>query len=356
MVEIAKAFSTQAQFLIFDEPTSSLSNAEVESLFRLIERLKSEGVGIIYISHRLGEVSRLADRVVVLRDGCNAGNLEKGQINHQNMVNLMIGRDVSKFYGRRVHEHGETLLRVEGLRTRAWPDHVIDFSARNGELLGIAGLVGAGRSEILRAIFGVDSVVAGQVTVRNQRLNLKQHSPVKAIAAGLGFVPEDRKSEGLLLDFSIQKNIGLAGLARFSGPGGWLNRAHEREDAEEARRAMRIKTPDLGQAVKFLSGGNQQKVVIGKWLALQPDVLLIDEPTRGVDIGAKQEIYQLLEQLVGLGKSVVFVSSEMEELIGIADRVLVMHEGKLMGQLVGLQITEENIMQLATGGLLEPDR
>lgn len=348
MVEIAKALSIRAKYLIFDEPTSSLSAAEAEALFRLIDQLKAQNVGIIYISHRLGEVSRLADRVTVLRDGRNAGHLAKQDIHHANMVQLMIGRDISKFYGRRSHDQGEVILQAQGLRTRMWPDHAVDLEVRRGELLGIAGLVGAGRSELLRAMFGADPLADGRIRIGSHTLG-GGHGPGQAIACGMGFVPEDRKSEGLLLDFSVQKNIGLAGLGRFSRLSGWLNFRQEREDASEARQAMQIKTPSLQQAVKFLSGGNQQKVVIGKWLALKPDVLLVDEPTRGVDIGAKQEIYQLMEKLVADGKAVIFVSSEMEEIIGVADRVLVMHEGRLAGELVGDQMTEENIMSLATG-------
>ena len=350
MVEIAKALTIDAQVLIFDEPTSSLSNAEAEALFQLINELRQRGVGIVYISHRLAEISRLADRVVVLRDGENAGNLAKDQISHANMVKLMIGRDVSKFYQRRQHALGDTLLAVSGVRTAAWPQHAIDLQVRAGELVGIAGLVGAGRSELLRTLFGVDRRVAGRVQMAGQ--TVPANSPQQALTAGLGFVPEDRKKEGLILESSVARNVGLAGLRRYAGWGGWLNRRREREDTAQAIKDMRIKTPSPWQWVKFLSGGNQQKVVMGKWLALAPHVLLMDEPTRGVDIGAKEEIYQLMEGLAAEGRGVLFASSELEEIIGVADRVLVMHEGRLAGELVGQQITENSIMHLATGGKL----
>ncbi len=350
MVEIAKALTIEAKILIFDEPTSSLSNAEAEALFRLIDELRQRDVGVLYISHRLAEISRLADRVVVLRDGENAGNLEQDEISHARMVNLMIGRDVSKFYQRRSHALGDPVVEVRGVRTAAWPQHSIDLQVRAGELVGIAGLVGAGRSELLRTLFGVDRRVSGSVHLAGQVV--RPNSPQHALAAGLGFVPEDRKTEGLILESSVTRNVGLAGLRRHSGPGGWLNRRQEKADTLRAIEDMRIKTPSPGQWVKFLSGGNQQKVVMGKWLALAPRVLLMDEPTRGVDIGAKEEIYQLMEGLAAAGRAVLFASSELEEIIGVADRVLVMHEGRLTGELVGDQITENTIMHLATGGEL----
>jgi len=348
MVEIAKALSTDAKILIFDEPTSSLSNAEAEALFTLIDELRTRGVGIVYISHRLSEVIRLADRVSVLRDGENAGELEGAEITHQNMVKLMIGRDISKFYSRQSHEQGKTLLKVNDLRTSTWPKHKISFHVRQGELVGIAGLVGAGRSELLRAIFGVDQALGGKVILGD--FTLSGHSPASAIEAGFGLVPEDRKHEGLILDSSVVKNIGLAGLRHNSRIGGWLNTQQESADAIKFVADMKIKTPHLGQPVKFLSGGNQQKVVMGKWLSLQPKVLLMDEPTRGVDIGAKQDIYQLMERLAASGRAVLFASSDLEEIIGVSDRVLVMHEGRLVGELVGDDINEKRIMELATGG------
>jgi ribose transport system ATP-binding protein len=350
MVEIAKALSIEAKILIFDEPTSSLSNTEAEALFRLINELKTRGVGIVYISHRLSEIMQLADRVVVLRDGQNAGQLQRNEISHDRMVKLMIGRDVSKLYVRQRNNIGDEVLRVDDLRTMAWPQHTSNFGVRRGELVGIAGLVGAGRSELLRAIFGIDRSLGGRIQVAGKPLS--HHSPRAAMDAGMGFVPEDRKKEGLILELSVVRNVGLAGLARHARRGGWLNGGRELADTRRAMSDMRIKTPNPWQLVKFLSGGNQQKVVMGKWLSLSPQVLLMDEPTRGVDIGAKQEIYQLMEGLAAQGRGVLFVSSELEEIIGIADRVLVMHEGRLAGEVCGDQITEQAIMQLATGGSL----
>lgn len=347
MVEIAKALSTSAKVLIFDEPTSSLSNSEANSLFHLIDELRNQGVGIIYISHRLQEVIRLADRVTVLRDGKNAGDLEKAQISHTQMVQRMIGREVKKFYAKSTRKLGEVVFQVNQLRTKTWPAHPISLQIQAGEIVALAGLVGAGRSELLRAIFGIDTALSGSIQLG--KVKLRRHRPAAAITAGIGFVPEDRKHQGLILEQSVQKNIGLVGLGAWSRWGGWLNQHREKQMAMEARERLSIKTPHLHKPVKLLSGGNQQKIVIAKWLAVEPKILLMDEPTRGVDIGAKQEIYNLMEKLAAAGRAILFASSELDEVIGIADRVLVMHEGRLAGELVGASINEQEIMDLATG-------
>jgi ribose transport system ATP-binding protein len=347
LVEIAKALSVKARVLIMDEPTSSLSRHETESLFRVIESLRAQGVTIIYISHRLGEIDQIADRVTVLRDGENAGHLTREQISHDAMVELMVGRDISQFYARTDHPIGEPILKVEGLRTQAWPQHAIDFQVGAGEMVGVAGLVGAGRSELLRAIFGIDPALAGRVLVRDRPL--AEHSCRQAIEAGLAMVPEDRKQEGLILEMGTRSNIGLPALYRNRIAGVFLDRSQERSDSERMIREMRIKTPSDAQPVRYLSGGNQQKVVIGKWLSMDPQVLLLDEPTRGVDIGAKQEIYRLMEELAERGVGILFVSSEMEEVLSMSDRVIVMHEGQVTGELQRSQLSEESVMQLATG-------
>jgi ribose transport system ATP-binding protein len=350
MVEIAKALSVQARVIIFDEPTSSLSAKETESLFAMIRSLQQQGVGIIYISHRLEEVKQLASRVTVLRDGRNAGELCGEEITHDNMVSRMIGRDVTRVYSRTRHPLGPVLLEVKDAVTQAYPREAVSFSVREGEIVGIAGLVGAGRSELLRGIFGVDRLLRGSVEVAGQPQRIR--SAHDAQAAGLALVPEDRKQQGLIIEFNIRKNVGLARLRDSARLGGRIDFAGERLASREAIQRLNIKTDNDLKLAKFLSGGNQQKVVIGKWLAVGPRVLLLDEPTRGIDVGAKQEIYRLIESLAARSLGILFVSSEMEEVLGLADRVLVMHEGRLAGELGGEQINEENIMRLATGQAL----
>jgi len=346
LVEIAKALSTQARVLIMDEPTSSLSAGEAENLFRVIQDLRSRGVSLVYISHRLGEVTRLADRVVVLRDGENSGELARHEISHASMVRLMVGRDLSQFYPHQPHVRPETVLEVEGLRTPAHPSHPLAFQVRAGERVGLAGLVGAGRTEVLLALFGVQPPVGGTVRIGGQPL--QPTSPTEAIAAGLALVPEDRKREGVVLAMPVRENISLASL-RQDQRHGFRDATREESLSAEMIQSLRIKTPGDRQVVQFLSGGNQQKVVIGKWLALQPKVLLLDEPTRGIDIGAKQEIYRLMEELAAQGVAILFASSEMEEILGMSDRVLVMHEGRIIGELARHELSEEAIMHLATG-------
>ena len=346
LVEIAKALSTQARVLIMDEPTSSLSAGEAENLFRVIDDLRSRGVSIVYISHRLGEVTRLADRVVVLRDGENSGELARHEINHAAMVRLMVGRDLSQFYPHQPHGRSETVLEVDGFRTPAHPTHPLTFQIRAGEMVGLAGLVGAGRTEVLLALFGVQPAVGGTLHVGGKPL--KAQTPAEAIAAGLALVPEDRKREGVVLGMPVRENVSLASL-RQDQRHGFRDAAREEALSAEMIQSLRIKTPSDRQVVQFLSGGNQQKVVIGKWLALKPKVLLLDEPTRGIDIGAKQEIYRLMEELAAQGVAILFASSEMEEILGMSDRVLVMHEGRITGELARHQLSEEAIMHLATG-------
>lgn len=349
MIEIAKSLSVQARILIMDEPSSSLSARETESLFRVIKTLRERGVSIVYISHRLGEVKELADSVTVLRDGENAGELSRDEINHDHMVNMMVGRDVSQFYARQERQVGQSLLEVHQLVTPAWPQHQLSFQLKAGEIVGISGLVGAGRTELLRVLFGIDRPVAGRILIEGKPVQVA--SPLSAIREGLALVPEDRKQHGLILEMSVENNIGLAGLRRYRLGGGVLNQKKERDDARRMIQEINIRTPHARQVVRLLSGGNQQKVVIGKWLSLGPRILLLDEPTRGIDVGAKEEIYKLMEKLAEDGMGILFVSSEMEEILGMSDRTLVMHEGRLMGELSRERQTEEAIMQLATGNL-----
>ncbi|QGQ26080.1 sugar ABC transporter ATP-binding protein [Gimesia benthica] len=350
MVEIAKALSINARILIMDEPTSSLSLHESEALFDVIRELKARGVSVIYISHRLGEVNDLADRVVVLRDGENAGDLDRASISHERMVQLMVGRNVSQFFPHTPHEPGPVVMEVKQLRTPAYPSHFINFSIRQNEIVGISGLVGAGRTELMQVLFGIDSPLSGSISVAGQEVQI--NSPRDAIRAGLALVPEDRKLQGLVLEMAVRENMSLASLTRDRKSLGRINFNQERNISEEMIAAMKIKTPSDSQIVQFLSGGNQQKVVLGKWLAMNPRVLLLDEPTRGVDIGAKEEIYTLMNQLASQGMAVLFVSSDLEEIRGISDRVLVMHEGQMTGELSRDELSEEAIMQLATGQTL----
>ncbi|MCH2210081.1 MAG: sugar ABC transporter ATP-binding protein [Fuerstiella sp.] len=349
LVEIARALSIDARVLIMDEPTSSLSQHEAKRLFEVVKDLRNRGVSIVYISHRLGEVRELADRVTVLRDGENAGDLNRNDLSHDRMVQLMVGRDISEFYARKPHQSGELALKVDKLVTPAHPGHELSFTVRRGELVGVAGLVGAGRTELLQVLFGVDEAVAGNIRIADSLIHPR--NPVDAINAGVALVPEDRKQQGLILSMAVRTNVGLAGLKRNQKRGGFLNHAVEQSDTDLMIHKLQIRTPNDRQIVQYLSGGNQQKVVLGKWLAMKPDILLLDEPTRGIDIGAKQEIYALMEELAAQGVAVLFVSSEMEEILGMSDRVLVMHEGRITGELHGDELSEEAIMKLATGNI-----
>lgn len=346
LVEIARALSVDAKILIMDEPTSSLSAGETERLFDVIRELRSHGVSIIYISHRLGEVQLLSDRVTVFRDGENAGELVTNEITHDAMVKLMVGREISQYYPHTSRSLGNVMLQVSGLVTQANPDHALDFQVRQGEIVGIAGLVGAGRTEMLDALFGVAPCLAGEIRILDQPVSI--NNPKQAIQLGIALVPEDRKKRGLILEMDIQANSSLASLARHAHMECFRNVPKERADTEEMIEKLSTRTPSVLQTVDVLSGGNQQKVVLGKWLLTQPSILLLDEPTRGIDVGAKQEIYQLIESLAVTGLSILFVSSELEEIIGMSDRVLVMHEGRITGELNRDELSEEAIMKLAT--------
>jgi ribose transport system ATP-binding protein len=343
LLEIGRALRAEARVLIMDEPTSSLTQVEVERLFEVTDGLRRRGVGIVYISHRLGEVSRLADRVVGLRDGRNSGEILGSEATHERMVSLMVGRALSQ-ERRPSHVPGEVVLRVRGVRTAAYPQASVDFEVRKGEVVGIAGLLGSGRSELLRALFGADRALAGQIDVGGA--SLQRHGPADAAAAGLVLAPEDRKLQGLVLGMSVRDNLSLPTLHR---RGRFVDRAYERELCERSIAELGIRTAGGGQIVGSLSGGNQQKVVLGKWLAANPKVLVLDEPTRGVDVGARAEIYARLHDLAGAGLAVLFVSSELEEVLSLADRVLVLNHGRIAGELPRARLTEEAIMMLATG-------
>ncbi|MEM7385280.1 MAG: sugar ABC transporter ATP-binding protein, partial [Verrucomicrobiota bacterium] len=344
-VEIAKALSQDARILIMDEPTSSLTQHETELLFKLVRRLRDDGMSIVFISHRLAEVKEISNRVIVLRDGKNSGELEENEIEHQRIVSLMVGREITK-HEKETKAGGEVRLAVNHLRTSAHPQHEVSFELRAGEIVGMAGLVGAGRTELARALFGIDRSSSGSIEVNGSPTRIRNARD--AIAAGLAFVPEDRKEQGVIVEMAIQDNVVMAGINRYQ-TAGFVRSGQHREVAESAKERLNIKTPTVSKEVGLLSGGNQQKVVLAKWISLEPKVFLLDEPTRGIDIGSKTEIYEVIEKMADEGAAVLFISSELEEILRVADRVLVMHEGRLSGQLNRSEMSEESIMQLATG-------
>ena len=350
LVEIARALAQEARVIIMDEPTSSLTQKETDRLYEVIDGLKQAGVAVVYISHRLAEVRRVADRVIVLRDGKNSGELSRDQINHAAMVQLMVGRDLRQLYPRQHRipgTEGKALLEVRGVAYRGGPSTPISFSLRAGEIVGMAGLVGAGRTELAEALFGLRSLIQGEVLLEGRAVQLR--SPRKAIAAGVLLAPEDRRRHGLVLQDTVQHNLSLASLHQVSFLRILLRR-RETALAQGLCDRLRVRTPRLSQTVGLLSGGNQQKVVLGRWLALRPRVLILDEPTRGVDVGARSEIYALMDQLAATGVAILMISSDLEEVLGMSDRVLVLHEGRLAGELGRTQLSEEAVMHLATGG------
>lgn len=349
LVEIARALSMKARVIIMDEPTSSLTQGETDRLYEVIDDLRAGGVSVVYISHRLAEVKRVADRVVVLRDGRNAGELSRDAINHDAMVRLMVGRDLKQIYP---HRHSEEFkqarLEVRNLRYHDGPDSPIRFEIRAGEIVGMAGLVGAGRTELAEAVFGVRSIIQGEILLDGQLLRITK--PEHAIEAGILLVPEDRRLHGLVLEDSVGFNLSLPNLDRLQ-KAKWVQRSEERKLCQRLVDRLRIRTPKLSQRAGLLSGGNQQKIVFGKWLAREPKVLILDEPTRGVDVGARGEIYAIIDQLAASGVAVWMISSDMEEVLGMSDRVLVLHEGRLAGELTRSELNEEAIMRLATGAI-----
>jgi ribose transport system ATP-binding protein len=350
LVEIARALNAGARIIIRDEPTSSLTLTETRRLLEIVKDLKAENVSVIYISHRMHEVEETADRAVVLRDGKNAGEIAGSEITHERMVRMMVGRDLKDFF-KGASERGAVADRGDGfevrrLRTLRYPNHRLSFSVAKGEVLGFAGLVGAGRSEVARAIFGVEEALETEVVLHGKALRIDD--PQDAIKHGIYLVPEDRRLSGLIVDFNVRENISLPNLESYSSAK-IINRAKESKAARDACKAINIKTPSPEMSAANLSGGNQQKVVLAKWLTFSPRVLIFDEPTRGIDVGAKAEIYQLIRNLAAEGVSVIVISSEMEEVLGISDRIAVMHEGRLTGILDRPQFSEEAVMRLATG-------
>ncbi len=347
MVEIAKALSIDAHIIVMDEPTASLTLKEVETLFQTIENLKRKNIAVIYISHRLEELFRVADRVTVLRDGKYIGTRETSRTTREELIGMMVGRELKDLYSRTFHALGETILEVRNL-CRGNVLHNISFSLKKGEILGISGLVGAGRTELARAIFGIDPVSEGEIWVAGEKADI--HSPIDAMKYGLALVPEDRKGQGLVLLGSVSYNMTLAILKQFIR-GIRTNHQLEKELVENYIQKLSIKTPSHDHLTVHLSGGNQQKVVIAKWLATMPKVLILDEPTRGVDVGAKAELYSIINMLAEQGVGVIMISSELPEIINMSDKVLVMNSGRINGVLGRDQLDQEKIMHYATGGI-----
>jgi ribose transport system ATP-binding protein len=347
MVEIAKALSFDAKVLIMDEPTSALTNAETELLFTLIEGLKRDGVGIIYISHRMEELQRIADRVTVLRDGQYIGTLDKGEIDVPLVIEMMVGRHIEETSRPRAREHdkNDLVLEVEGLSTRALLRD-ISFDLRRGEILGFAGLMGAGRTEVARAIIGADPTESGVVRIEGKEVKITQ--PADAVANGVGYLSEDRKALGLLLEQDVNTNVLLASLRDYTDHLGFVHGMPGRRKTRDSVEALRIKTPSIFATTKNLSGGNQQKVVIAKWLARNCNILIFDEPTRGIDVGAKEEIYKLLTDLTEQGKSIIMISSELPEVLRLSHRIVVMAGGRITGVLDNEQASQAKIMEFAT--------
>jgi len=346
MVEIAKALSFDAKVLIMDEPTAALNDAEVDVLFELIGRFRSPETGVIYISHRMEELSRISDRITVLRDGRYIDTLETAATDQREVISLMVGRELrgeQRPAGGRVE--GEPVLSVRGLSTKRLLRDV-SFDVHAGEILGFAGLMGAGRTEVARAIVGADRRDAGVVSVRGREVGIQ--NPADAARLGIGYLSEDRKQLGVLLERSVRENIVLASLRDYVGALGFVRSSRIEATGREYVRKLRIKTPSTAQLVRNLSGGNQQKVVIAKWLAKDCDVLIFDEPTRGIDVGAKEEIYVLLRELADQGKAIVMISSELPEVLRLADRIAVMAEGRLTAVLHNADATQENVMDYAT--------
>jgi ribose transport system ATP-binding protein len=344
LVEIAKALSLDARLLVMDEPTSSLTLAETARLHEVVAALRTRGVAVIYITHRLGEVKTIADRAVVLRDGANAGALAPEELTHDNMIRLMVGRDLDTTRQPGHAEGARDYFTVDALRTRRYPQHAVSFGVARGEILGVAGLVGAGRSEVARAIAGVEPPIAGTITLDGATVPIAE--PADAIGRGVFLVPEDRRGAGLVVASSIRENVSLPALRRYSTCG-LVSETREREAVGTVCRQLQVKAPSIEVATATLSGGNQQKVALAKWLALGPRVLIVDEPTRGIDVGAKAEIYRLLRDLARQGVSIVVISSDMEEVLLLSDRVAVMSEGRLTGILERQDCTEPRIMALA---------
>lgn len=345
MVEIAKALSKEARIIVMDEPTAPLTQKEIDNLFAVIRELKRQQVSVIYVSHRLAEIREICDCITVLRDGCYVGSARVKDVEIKDMIRMMVGRELKDMYPKSKAQMGKPVLEVSHLSTEE-KLHDISLTVHRGEILGIAGLVGAGRTELVRAVFGADQRISGTIAIDGVQTDIC--CPGDAISKKISLVPEDRKKQGLVLMMNVKENTTLASLKKLIR-WGKMNLRREEETAEAYREKLRIATPGIYETVANLSGGNQQKVVLGKWLCADCNLLMIDEPTRGIDVGAKVEIYELMKELMEKGLGILMISSEMPELIGVCDRILVMHEGRISGELKRGEFSEEAIMAYAAG-------
>ncbi|PSL34334.1 ribose ABC transporter ATP-binding protein [Planomicrobium soli] len=346
IVEIAKALSVDAEVIIMDEPTAALTDREIDTLFATIRQLQKQGVSFIYISHRMEEIFSLCDRITILRDGEYVGERKISETSFEEIVQMMVGRELGERFPERKSAIGEVKLAVKGLSRKDCFENV-SFELRKGEILSIAGLMGAGRTEVVQSLFGYKKLDGG--TIEFDGLPIKIDSPKKAKEIGIGYVTEDRKSEGLIVDFTVEENVSMTNFSAIS-KNGLISKKKERTLYDDMVKRLGIRTSGPEQSAKSLSGGNQQKVVIAKWLGIEPELLILDEPTRGVDVGAKKEIYSIINELAERGVAILMISSELPEVIGMADRVLVMHEGKVTADLPKNEMTQERIMHFATGG------
>lgn len=349
MVEIAKAISYNSKLIIMDEPTSAITEKEVYHLFSIIRALKKEDVSIIYITHKMDELKEITDEFTVLRDGKYVGTKPSSEITKDQLIEMMVGRELSKVFNKNVVNIGDVALSVRNF-SREGKFKNVSFEVRKGQIIGFAGLMGSGRTEIMESLFGVHPPDSGEVYIHGKKISI--NSPSDAIKFGIGFLTEDRKLTGLFLPLSVQDNMITVNIDKYLS-NGFLKRKKIGEDSEKQRKKLAIKTPNLEQPIKYLSGGNQQKALIARWLLHDPDILILDEPTRGIDVGAKSEIYNLIFDLAQKGKAVIVVSSELPEILGLSDRVIVMHDGRKTGDIDIKDATQEIIMQMATGELLQ---
>ncbi|KAJ49182.1 ribose transport system ATP-binding protein [Clostridium tetanomorphum] len=344
MIEIIKAVSKNSKIIIMDEPTTALTDVETNKLFEVIEKLKSDGIAIIYISHRLDEIFKICDSVTVLRDGKYVGEALVKDVTKDELIAMMVGRKLEEQFPYREEEKGEALLKVENLCYKNKVKNV-SFQVKAGEILGIAGLMGSGRTETVKTIFGEYKKSLGDIYVEGKKVNIK--SPKDAIKYGIAYLSEDRKKEGLILNMSVRENMSLCSLKKYESSLKSINKKAELEEVNDYIKKLSVKTPSASQLIKNLSGGNQQKAIIAKWIMISPKILIIDEPTRGIDVGAKKEIYEVLNELKKMGKAVIMISSDMPEILGVSDRILVMSEGRLSGELSREEATQESVMKYA---------
>ena len=344
MVEIAKAIAFGSKIIIMDEPTSAITEREVARLHDMIRQLRSAGTAIIYITHKMDEVFAISDEITVFRDGTWVATESASKMDRNGLISLMVGRELTQLFPKSEAKIGEVVLEVEHLN-RGNQVRDVSFTVRRGEILGFAGLMGSGRTEVLETVFGIHAAESGTIKVNGKEVKIRE--PHQAIAAGLGLLTEDRKKTGIMGVLSVRDNMSVAALSRFT-VGGFLRKPQIDRECEEQRQALALKTPSLNQLIQNLSGGNQQKVLLSRWLLTDPDILIIDEPTRGIDVGAKSEIHRLMSELAKQGKAIIMVSSEMPEILGMSDRVVVMCDGRLVGQVNRAEATQENIMELAT--------